>query len=292
MTAFWTPGETVQVDGPVIELGDLILNEVDDSGVAWAVNPDGLSGWTKAASTTEATQRVADHGAWLTRPYYAARQIGVAGWVDAPSKAACRDAESRLARALRLTDFQLVVREHGLNRAATVRQLGQPDWAYLGDGTSANFSVSLIAADPFRYSIDQRTATAVLPSITGGWSPPMTFPFHIGATVAKSHIALFNGGDEPARPLVTIRGPVVDPIVQIPETGVQMRFRINLGAGDALEVDCRRGSIILNNSVTRRHTMLGSTFLALPPGWSSVRYGGGSYSPASSVTLAWKDTWA
>jgi hypothetical protein len=113
---------------------------------AWSGGSPTWKGWDSPASSTEATQRSGDHGAWLTPGHLTARQLVLTGHTHAPTPQACRDAEARLATAAGLDDVQLVVHEHGLARYAVVRRSGPVFWDYL-DATTAAWSISLIAGD-------------------------------------------------------------------------------------------------------------------------------------------------
>lgn len=275
-----------------VRIGALDLAEADAFGVQWRASSEEFTGWDGSpGSSAESSQRPADHGAWSSTPYLQPRAIAVGGIVRAPNHGALHAAFRRLNEAVSLVPTTLRVAEDGgLVRTALVRRSGQVMTKPVTSKTG-EWSISVVADDPLLYGETERSATAFLPNVSGGWSPPMTFPFHIGAVVTTNQVAIFNSGDQDARPVLQIHGPVVDPVVLCPDTGAEMRFRISLAAGDDLRVDCARGSVVLNNSVTRRHTLLGSSFLAFPPGSSSVLYAGGSYDPASFLRLTWKDTW-
>lgn len=275
-----------------VRIGGLDLADVDEFGAHWRASADEFSGWEGSpALSAETTQRPADDGVWSTRPYLGARAIAIGGTVRAPTHADVHAAIRRLKHAITVTPMTMRVAEDGgIVRTATVRRDGQV-MAKTTTSTMGEWSISLIADDPMLYSETARNATLALPNVIGGWSPPLEFPFTIGATVTPNQVQVLNLGDYPARPVVTVNGPVVDPVVWCPEIPREMRFRITLAAGEKLVIDCRKGSVLFNGT-NRLHTLLGSSFLEIPPGVSSIRYAGASYNSGSFTTVTWKDTWS
>lgn len=270
---------------PTVQLADLALNERDEHGVEWWLAD--LEDWDSPASSTEATQRSGDHGAWLNPGHLTARQLVLTGHTHAATPRACRDAETRLAAAVGLDDVQLVVHEHGLSRYVIARRSGAVLWDYL-DAATATWSISLIAGDPRRYSLTPHHEVVRLTAITGGLTAPAHAPVTVSATVTPNFARLVNAGNTAAAPVFAIHGPVSDPALVL--QGHAMRFGLDLAPGQVLLVDVAARTVELAGGPTRRHTMTGP-WLTLPPGNSTVTFLAASYDPASRVEVAWNDTW-
>lgn len=273
---------------PEVKLGGLTLGRVDQYGCWWTMAD--ITGWDSPASVSTATQRTHAHGAWLTTPYFSPREITVTGDMRAPDKASGRDAADRLFEAVSLYDTTLSIDEWGLERFVTVRRSGDVLWDYAGQPWDASWSVSLIAADPFRYSTTQHTATVQLGSVVGGRTAPFSLPTTVPAAVTQNTVRVTNAGNFDAAPVFTVRGPCVNPVIQQPGTGREMRFKITLGYGRWITIDTRDRSVTLDGSASRLFTMSGD-WLTMPRGDTDFRYLAGDYNPDSTLTVAWRDTW-
>lgn len=277
---------------PVVELGQLQLNVVDEHGVEWWLGD--VEGWDSPASSTEATQRSGADGAWLTAPFLAARTVEITGHAIAPSRAECRNAADQLAAAVGLADFRIVVHEFGLSRYATVRRSGEVLWDYL-NATTAAWSVSLVAGDPHRYAVDAHTATVRLAQERGGVTVPLRAPFAVAANVSPNNTLVTNAGNASAQPVFRIHGPASDPTLLLHRTDgeavvEQMRFAISLDPGHQLVVRTADRSVLLDDQASRLHTMTGS-WLRFPPGTSTLTYVAASTDPESRVVVRWRDTY-
>lgn len=282
----------VSVDTCHASIGELDLSGTDDQGATWRASIEEFEGWEGSPSSTgQSTLRPADHGAWSSRAFLSPRKISIGGTVVAPTHAGLHAAFRRLKTAVRLsaTTFR-VAEDDGIVRTAAVRRDGEV-LARTLTTVRGKWSISLVADDPMLYSEVTHLAGTRLPQVSGGLVAPITPPITIAVVETSNQVTVLNTGDAPARPVMTIQGPVVNPVIQSQDTGQEMRFRTTLGDADRLVIDCARGSVILNDSVSRMNTLLGSSFIELRPGSTTLRYTAGSYDPDSSLRLTWRDTW-
>lgn len=279
--------------GLSVDLGAIPLGRVDSNGVAWSLQS--FDGWDSAEVRSEYTEREADHGAWASPVYLGSRPITLAGTVTAPDRTTLEDALERLRTAVALGDTTLVVYELTGSKQATVRRSGKPLMAYVTDRI-ATYSVLVTAADPRRYSTTLQSGTTGLPSTTGGLTFPVTFPITFSATTVSGQINAVNSGSADTRPVLTIAGPVVAPIVSTlyPDGTVrQLIYSIDLVSGDVLTIDTDAHTVILNGGVSRRR------FMSVPSGWptipagSSVNYQfqSGTYNSSAMLTATWRSAW-
>ncbi|HVE26960.1 MAG TPA: hypothetical protein VNC22_16235 [Sporichthya sp.] len=286
----YTPG--VDFDGLPVTLGTLRLGSVDDAGVAWFLQKK--DGWDSPEVRADLQERQADHGSWFSPVYLGSRPITLAGTIEAPSRAALQDAWDRMLVAASLTDTTLTVWE-STPKQVTVRRSGKQLMEYVTDRT-ATWSVMVTAEDPRRYSTDLQSGTTGLPSTSGGLVFPVTPPITFSATTVSGSIGAVNSGTFETRPILTITGPVVAPVVSAlyPDGTVrQLVYSQDLQAGDVLVIDTDAHSVTLNGNASRRR------FMSVPSGWPSIpamasvsyQFASGTYNSTAMLTAQWRSAW-
>ncbi|MFJ8027461.1 hypothetical protein [Streptomyces sp. NPDC096311] len=286
----YIPG--TDMDGRQATLGTLRLGAVDSSGVAWFLQ--GVEGWDSPEVRAELQDREADHGSWASTVYLGSRPITLTGTVEAPDRASLDGALDQLYAAAALTDTTLTVWE-ATPKQATVRRSGKVLAQYVTDRV-ATYSVLVTAADPRRYSTTLQSGTTGLPATTGGLTFPVAFPITFSATTVSGQINAANSGSMDTRPVLTIAGPVVAPVVSAlyaDGTVRQLIYSLDLASGDVLTIDTDAHTVILNGSTSRRR------FMTVPSGWptvpaaSSVNYQfqSGTYNALAMLTATWRSAW-
>ncbi|MFJ8109995.1 phage distal tail protein [Streptomyces sp. NPDC096132] len=286
----YTPGAAL--DGLSASLGSLALGAVDSNGVAWFLQS--LEGWDSPDIRSEFTEREADHGAWASTVYLGARPITLGGTIVAPSRAALERAMETLRVAASLTDTVLLVGE-AVPKRATVRRSGKLLIQYVTD-TVATYSVLVTAADPRRYDATLSSATTNLPTSSGGLAFPVTFPVAFSATVTAGQIAAVNSGTADSRPVITIAGPVVAPVVSAlyPDGTVrQLVYGQDLASGETLVIDTDAHTVLINGNVSRRR------FMTVSNGWPTIGAGQSvifqfqstTYNASATLTVQWRSAW-
>ncbi|MFF1547161.1 phage distal tail protein [Streptomyces sp. NPDC058291] len=285
----YTPG--ISLGGLSATLGSVALGTVDASGVAWVLQT--LEGWDSPDVRAEFTDREGDHGAWASPVYLGSRPITLAGTIVAPSQALLEAAMEQLRAAAGLTDTQLTVWET-LPKQCTVRRSGKVLLQYVTDVT-ASYSVMVTAEDPRRYGTTQQSGVTGLPVTTGGLTFPAAVPFAFSASGATGTIAAANAGTVETRPVLTVAGPVVAPLVSAlyPDGTVrQLAYSQTLQSGEQLVIDTDARTVLLNGVSRRR-------FLSVPAGWPTIpaastvtyQFQSGTYSASASLTATWRSAW-
>ncbi|MFJ9628099.1 phage distal tail protein [Streptomyces sp. NPDC101175] len=285
------------LDGLAATLGATALGVVDDSGVEWRLQT--LDGWDSPDSRSEFTDREADHGSWASPVYLSSRPITLGGTIVAPSQPLLEAAMEQLRAAAGLTDTLLTVWET-TPKQAIVRRSGKPLMQYVTD-TRGTYSLMVTAADPRRYSTTLSTGTAGLPSATGGLTFPVTFPVTFSATTVSGAITAVNPGTLETRPVLTLTGPAVAPVVSAlyPDGTVrQLLYSLDLAAGDVLVIDTDARTVLLNGSVSRRR------FLTVSGGWPTIpaavngvptvvtyQFQASAYNATATLTATWRSAW-
>jgi len=260
--------------------------------VKWSLQT--LEGWDSPEIRAEFQDREADHGAWASPVYLGSRPITLGGTVEAPDGASLDTALDQLYAAAALSDTTLTVWET-TPKQAIVRRSGKVLAQHVTDRT-ATWSVMVTAADPRRYGTALQTGTTGLPATTGGLTFPITFPVTFSATTVSGQINAANTGSMDTRPILTIAGPVVAPVVSAlyADGSVrQLAYSLDLASGDVLVIDTDAHTVILNGGVSRRRFMTVASGWPTIPAASSVNYQfqSSTYSALPMLTATWRSAW-
>jgi len=268
-------------------IGPLNLCSVDDFGVTWILDENGVVGWGAPGGTLSPTQKPRQRGAWAGRSYAQPRPMTMAGTCIAPTAALASLALDRLIDACSLDDTTLTVVESGRSRWCTVRRDGPvlpPQWI----GTCAfTWSIQVVALDPRKLGAPLTDSTG-LPSSTGGLVVPVTVPFAINSTVVSGQVSLFNPGNETGPVTLRIDGPVTGPVITHVGSGLQLIFSasLTLGAGEFLLVDMEAHTAMAQGQSSRANWIVSRGFSGFEPGPNTWAFTAASTSAALLTVTA------
>ncbi|MFD4526411.1 phage tail protein [Streptomyces sp. NPDC058470] len=281
-----------QLQQPVFEVDGWAGNTVDDAGVEWWVTSE--QGW---ASTPPVRLTLIDrperHGAFDAPSYRGSRVITLEGTAIAPERMAREAAKDRLAAVLADGSalLPLVVTEPHRTRRALVRLTAETKIVDRKSG-SFEFSLTMTAPDPLRYSYGLNASTCPLPSSSGGVTFPLSFPLNFGPGSSGGRLLLENKGTAPTWPTWRIAGPCVQPVITNTATGDELAFELTLQEGEFLLIDTDARSVLLQGTASRRSTLRpGSDWFPLRPGATPVLFRARDYAPAARLTAEWRDAW-
>lgn len=239
-----------------------------------------LHGLGLPAPRTERVPRGSRHGAIDQTRYYEGRVLDLEGaLVEYGTDLAGLWAEwDALKRRLQL----------GADRVVRFRRQGQLEdeqvtvrvASPLDDDVSVpkviRWGVSLFAGDPRIYGAALRSAfydpAASLSG--GGVAMPLTFPLTF-TTTTVTQLDLTNLGNFATPPVLTIKGPVVNPVVDNNTTGESLYITYSLGSSDTVVVDVAARSVKLNGASRLDLLNTQSTkWWELQPGTNRVRLRG------------------
>lgn len=156
---------------------------------------------------------------------------------------------------------------------------------------SADVQFLCQAEDPRIYSstlnsvnINQGTA------ITSGFAFPLGFPFGFGATVSPEQATVNVNGNRPTPVIITISGPVTDPVIYHDTTGSTMDFQLTVNTGETLVIDTYYRTAKLNGSLSRRAALQTPGWFFLQPGLNTLRYRA-STAGGSPAVMTYRDAW-
>lgn len=128
-------------------------------------------------------------------------------------------------------------------------------------------------------------------AITNGFAFNFGFDFGFGAAVDPNQSNVYNGGNRPAPAVITIPGPVTDPVIYNDTTSNTLSFDIDVAGTDYLVIDLLYKTVKLNGTASRRSTLLEPDWFMLQPGDNFIRYrAASSGGPAATITFrnAWR----
>lgn len=264
-------------------LVDQVLSGLDDFGCDWTLTD--LAGWGSPASTLSPVQKSRAPGAWPSPRQLAPRVLGPGGLINAPSKAAARDALDRLNAAVSLDASTLAVTEDDLTRTVTVYRQDEVLHTWLTDRL-VQWSAQLVALDPRKYG-DTITARTGLPSSFGGLTWPVTWPIEWTGQVNSGVISINNPGNTDAPISMRIDGPCQGPIIRHDTSGNELVFATtyNLGAGSFLDIDCKRRIVLEGGTASRNGWITQRGWFSLAPGDNDFIFEASAYNATAQLTI-------
>lgn len=183
-------------------------------------------------------------------------------------------------------------------RVMFVKPLGcKYDWDALRRTGMTAITFTAYAEDPRIYSGTLQTTILPLGAfIFSGFSFSLGFPFGFGGVSTTSDGQyVYNIGNRSAPLVMTITGPVVNPVILNDTTSSIMQFNITLGIGETLVIDTGHRTIRLNGVTNRRTTLTIPGWFNLeadpiaPGGANFIRFRGTS--GTGTLTVAYRASW-
>lgn len=147
------------------------------------------------------------------------------------------------------------------------------------------------AEDPRIY--DYGLQSIALPTgvpLTTGFGFSLGFSFGFGAPASPDGVTVTNGGNRPAPAIITLTGPVTDPVIYNDTYSHTLEFDIVVASGDYLVIDLGNRTVKLNGSVSRRGALLNPDWFFLEPGDNFLRYRAAS-GGSTPATVAFRNAW-
>lgn len=298
-TGYWTGGLIYDAAGLDIEFGT-----TDSNGITWLWQK--IEGWDSPdIQGAGVIPRSGDHGAWASPQYFAARTMTLTVMASAKSQALRDTARAMLQQAVPVSDLAMLRYDEPVPKFTWVRRSGKVTEAYptLADVT---FTIGLVAPDPRKYSMTQRSLQiGLLPSGGGGsMVEPFTVPFSLAAAPPPGTAVATNGGNFMTPPVAVVTGPVTGPTLSNLTTGQTVSWdSLTLNTGDRLVVDFLNRQAYVNPTTISTSPGIPSTggtywpadadssWWQLAAGNNEVEFGGAA-GTGSTATYYWRDSWS
>jgi hypothetical protein len=127
-------------------------------------------------------------------------------------------------------------------------------------------------------------------NITTGVAFPLAFDFGFGAVVSPDGTTIINSGNRPAPAVITIPGPVTNPIIYNDTYSNALEFEIVVGASDYLVIDLLNRTVKINGTASRRGALINPDWFYLEPGDNFLRYRAAA-DGATPASIAFRNAW-
>lgn len=277
----------------MVALGDLLLNNVEDDGTAWAVGE--FEGWEGSpASTLSLTGRARGHGSTESEAFLAHRTMTINGTVKT-SPGNLSYMEDRLNAACSLQPFTLAVVESGRVRHSVARRQDQVMFkSRLGSKTTADFSIQFVAKDPLKYG-DLVSLTTALPSESGGLVYPVTYPVTYTGVSVTGVVTVNNPGNAQAPVWLRVDGPIPAGGWTVTHVGKRQSLTfassLALEAGEFVTVDMEKREVLAQGQAARAGYVTSRGWFSLDPGDNDIAFSAQNYSSTALLTVTTKPAW-
>lgn len=233
-------------------------------------------------------------GGFMDAEFETGRDISLSGVVYAnnnPLETFLDSLKANWAPSATLIPLYMLTNDTGL-RVIFVKPLGcQYDWDALRRTGMTAITFTAYAEDPRIYSGTLQTVILPLGAFTfSGVAFPLGFSFGFGGvTTTADGQFVYNIGNRPSPVVMTITGPVVDPLILNDTTSSIMQFKITLGVGETLVIDTQYHTVRLNGITNRRTALIIPGWFMLQVGGNFIRFRGAS--GTGSLTVSYRASW-
>lgn len=171
-------------------------------------------------------------------------------------------------------------------RQCSVRLAGSTTFAK-SHPVRAEWSMSLFAKDPRRYSQVLKSGVTARYTPSGGMTYPRTYPRTYGTVGGNGTITCVNDGDVPTGVQLSIVGPSLNPQVVLLETGERIALQANVDANVEIDTNTTIRSVLRDGAPYGYVLTSDSVFFQLPRGTSTLLFLADSGAPI--LTASWRD---
>jgi hypothetical protein len=178
------------------------------------------------------------------------------------------------------TEQVVYARVRGLNTTV------DPNYTY-GYITS---QVQFFCPDPNYYDFNTQTAIMeYLPPTGRVYNRVYNLVYGGGSGTLSTTVS--NNGWGTAYPIITIYGPIVDPVIGNSTQNAQLDFTLNMVAGDELQIDLYNKLITLNGNPARNTLSSGTWFSASPGNNTFFFSGSGTLANVTEAVITWQSAY-
>lgn len=181
-------------------------------------------------------------------------------------------------------------KSNGIGLVTTVLTAKVSTNAKAEDKTGRSVLVEFDTAYPYlKGSSDKNVSLHIVNG--GGMAIPMSIPMNMSAG-ASSDTTATNSGEYEAYPVITITGPIVNPVITNLTNGKQMSLTYTLASSsDSIIIDCYNRTAVITTTGNNARPYLSGDFITLDTGVNMLRLGAGSYNANGMASLTYRDTY-
>lgn len=287
------PYTLIGPDGTRAVFGNSDDAQADPDWVGFLDPDNGIVG-LDGTDVRESADDLVEQDGGVHGPFYEGRRPVLPHVVINPDlHGAAREAAIRkLKRAGRALRDDAVLRwtpsDVGLELELALRRQGKPTESGRHPRT---VQLPMVSADPAKRASAESQLT-ITPGVAAGiigYTSPYSSPYgtELGVTGADS---VENLGDVEAIPRFRIDGPITNPELLNNTTGKSIKLVYTLAAGEFLEVDAGRKTVLLGGSASRFSAVVfpDTKWWRLVPGLNDVRLLAAAFSAGAALTVYWR----
>lgn len=283
--------------GDLVTVNDFTFNT--DTPIFYDFRIDAIQGWDDGPDLDIVISEygVADGGSVGFFPAKS-KYMQIDGYVFCGDRGGMEAVKTILGQAFP-RNLDLVLKRYSpVAKQMTVRRASKIEFPHDNDGfqDALRFSVSVVATDPFRYSVAETVATTGIstPDESGRTYPrvyPLVYNPVSGSDTGNLGVTVNNAGNANSYPVTILEGPLNAGGWQIANdtTGQRLTFNVSLAAGQTLEIDHANHSLMFNGFpyVARAE----GEWWPLVPGDNFVRLTSSVFDAAASMEIHARSAW-
>lgn len=172
-------------------------------------------------------------------------------------------------------------------RVRNVRATIDPNYTY--GWIKAQFD--FFCPDPRYYDWATQTATMAYTAPLGR-TYPRVYPLTYGGGSQTQVASVTNNGSTTTYPIITIYGPVTNPIVGSTTANASLNFNYTMAQSDIISIDLQYRTILLNGNPARNLLLGSSQWFGAAPGLNSFYFtGSGTTTGITHATVQWNNAY-
>lgn len=282
---------------PTIYRDKVVLNGLTFNAPGSPFHMDVMDGWNNTVDldVVVAPQGNSDGAVWGSRFPAKEKYVILGGYCTAPTRMEAATRWDEVVRAFRRNSELLLQRYEPIPKQMKVKLASRIEPEVGGDyGEAFRFTATVVAQDPFKYSVEEKVTPTVGISAGGvaGRSYPRTYPLVYTAIEGADNFSTFNNlGTADTAPVSRILGPLPPGGWRIMNdtTGQSLGFNVGVLEGQVLEIDHREHEAFLNGfPITSKKS---GEWWRLVPGINKLRLSAGDFNPTASYTVTARSAW-
>lgn len=236
-------------------------------------------------------------GARVFGSYARERIVSIPFWVNLDNYGQVWDASGfrqKIARVLNPKNGEATATfeiSDGTTYSCRCKQDAPPVLAQTGfKNSQVQGIISLVSYDPYLSKVGRHTQ--ILTLSVGGFSLPFSLPFSLGTGGSDT---VTNTGDIATPCIITINGPVTNPVILNEATGETIKIIRELMAGESIEINTEVPSVIFRgtggteSNLFSAVSLLDSQFFYLQPGDNKIELMDTEDLTGSTFVFQWDD---
>lgn len=240
--------------------------------------------------------RPGEHGAFVSNNLYGGRRIFLRGTIHGTNLTTYETARREFIKNLALTKDASNIIQPIVLKMTTMDDLALQVDVHVKDYRlektnlfADEFYLDLYAPDFFLESQSLSSST-VLRSSGGGAIYPVIYPVVYSATTGGTEIIINNGTAE-AYPIITINGPITNPIIENSTVDRYIELTVTLGSGETVTIDMRNRTILKGSQSIIGDKSGGSKFWYLESGSNTIRFLTSNTGDTGNIQIGYRDSY-